>query len=107
MYSAFLDGRGGKGVATTIGVFLAATPTPLFWSLVLCILLIWTIGYVSLGSLALVASLPLFILLAGQFEFLLLSLVVCFLVFIKHRENILRLARGEEQAWRRKTSETV
>jgi glycerol-3-phosphate acyltransferase PlsY len=107
MYSVFLDQKGGKGVATTIGVFLAATPTPLFWSLLLCALLIWSIGYVSLGSLVLVATLPLFILLAGQFGFFLLSLVVCALVFIKHRDNILRLARGEEKTWKRGTSETA
>jgi glycerol-3-phosphate acyltransferase PlsY len=107
MYSAFLDGRGGKGVATTIGIFLAATPAPLVWSLILCFLLIWAIGYVSLGSLALVASLPLFILLAGDFGFLVLSLVVCVLVFAKHRENILRLARGEEKTWRKGASEAV
>ena len=105
MHSVFLDGRGGKGVATTIGIFLALTPGPLFWALVLCILLIWTMCYVSLGSLALVGSLPLFILLAGDFGFLVLSLVVCVLVFAKHRENILRLARGEESTWRRKAAE--
>ncbi|MCF8030885.1 MAG: glycerol-3-phosphate 1-O-acyltransferase PlsY [Desulfohalobiaceae bacterium] len=101
MYSLFLDGRGGKGVATTIGIFLAVTPTPLIWSLILCVILIWTIGYVSLGSLALVASLPLFLLLAGDFGFLLLGIVVTVLVFGKHRENILRLARGEEKTWKR------
>ncbi|MCF8086364.1 MAG: glycerol-3-phosphate 1-O-acyltransferase PlsY [Desulfohalobiaceae bacterium] len=107
MYSVFLDGRGGKGVATTIGIFLAVTPAPLFWSLLLCVLLIWAIGYVSLGSLALVTSLPLFILLAGDFGFLILSLLVCVLVFAKHRENILRLARGEENTWRKGSSEAA
>jgi glycerol-3-phosphate acyltransferase PlsY len=89
-------------VATTIGIFLAVTPTPLIWSLILCIILVWTIGYVSLGSLALVASLPLFILLAGNFGFLVLSIVATVLVFGKHRENILRLARGEEKTWKRR-----
>jgi glycerol-3-phosphate acyltransferase PlsY len=49
----------------------------------------------------------LFILLAGDFGFLVLSLVVCVLVFAKHRENILRLARGEEKTWRKGASEAV
>lgn len=101
MHSVFLYGRGGKGVATTIGIFLALTPGPLFLSLVLCFLLIYLVGYVSLGSMALVASLPLFILLSANFEFLALSLVVLVLVFAKHRDNIVRLARGEEKSWRR------
>ncbi|MEF8823639.1 MAG: glycerol-3-phosphate 1-O-acyltransferase PlsY [Desulfohalobiaceae bacterium] len=105
MHSVFLDRKGGKGVATTIGIFLAVTPAPLFWSFLLCILLILTVGYVSLGSLALVASLPLFILLSGNFGFLALSILICILVFSKHRDNILRLARGEEKTWKGRTTE--
>jgi glycerol-3-phosphate acyltransferase PlsY len=102
LYSVFLNGRGGKGVATTIGIFLALTPTPLFWAVVVCLALIWATGFVSIGSLALVTVLPLFILLAGSFSYLILSLLVLLLVYAKHRENILRVARGEENPWQRK-----
>ena len=102
MYSVFLNRSGGKGVATTIGLFAALTPTPLFWSLVVCACCIWLTGYISAGSLALTLTLPLFILLSGEFAALLLSLVVLLLVFHKHRDNILRLARGEEHSWRLK-----
>jgi len=107
MYSVFLDRKGGKGVATTIGIFLAATPGPLVLSLLLCILLILTVGYVSLGSLVLVASLPLFLLVSGNFGFLALSIVVGILVFAKHRDNILRLARGEEKTWKGRTAQSA
>ena len=103
LYSAFLSGRGGKGVATTIGIFLALTPTPLFWAVVVCLLLIWATGFVSIGSLGLVTVLPLFILLSGSFSYLILSLLVLALVYSKHRENILRVARGEENPWQRET----
>jgi acyl phosphate:glycerol-3-phosphate acyltransferase len=101
MYSAFLGGNGGKGVATTIGVFLALTPGPLFISLFLCGLAVWASGYVSLGSLTLVASLPLFHLLSGWIGLVPFSLIAMVLVFLKHRENILRLAKGEEKTWRK------
>jgi len=101
MYSIFLKRKGGKGVATSIGVFAAVTPGPLVWSVIICLLLIWFTGFVSLGSLGLVATLPLFILLAGDFSFILLGLLVLCLVFYRHRDNILRLARGEEHPWRK------
>ncbi|MBS3780489.1 MAG: glycerol-3-phosphate 1-O-acyltransferase PlsY [Desulfovermiculus sp.] len=101
LYSAFLGGKGGKGVATTIGIFLALTPTPLFWAVVLCILLIWATGFVSIGSLSMVTLLPIFILISGAFSYLILSLIVMALVYSKHRENILRLARGQENPWQK------
>lgn len=100
MHSMFLGGRGGKGVATTIGVFLALTPGALFFSLILCVVAIWASGYVSLGSLTLVATLPVFHLLSWNLGIVPFSLLVMILVFLKHRENILRLARGEEKPWR-------
>lgn len=101
LYSAFLGGKGGKGVAITIGIFLALTPTPLFWSVVVCIVLIWATGFVSIGSLSMVTVLPLFILFAGSFSYLILSLIVMVLVYSKHRENILRLAKGQENPWQK------
>jgi acyl phosphate:glycerol-3-phosphate acyltransferase len=101
MYSVFLNGKGGKGVATTIGVFLALTPGSLILALLLCIAAIWASGYVSLGSLTLVASLPVFHLLSGWIGLVPFSLIVMALVFLKHRENIVRLARGEEKPWRK------
>ncbi len=101
LYSAFLSGKGGKGVATTIGIFLALTPTPLFWSVVVCILLIWATGFVSIGSLGMITVLPLFILLSGAFSYLILSLIVMVLVYSKHRDNVMRLARGQELAWQK------
>jgi acyl phosphate:glycerol-3-phosphate acyltransferase len=100
MYSVFLSGQGGKGVATTIGVFLALTPGALGLALLLCILAIWSSGFVSLGSLTLVAALPVFHLLSGNIGLVPFSLIVMALVFLKHRENILRLAKGEEKPWR-------
>lgn len=103
MYSVFLNRKGGKGVATTIGIFAAATPTPLFWSLMICLLCIWLTGFISAGSLTLTLTLPVLLLLSGNIAYLPLSLIVLILVFHKHRDNILRLAAGKEHSWREKT----
>jgi len=99
MFSVFLNYRGGKGVATTVGVFLALAP----WTLVLaglaCILTIWRTRFVSAGSLVLVTALPLLFLVQGSWGNLWFSLIVAGLVIHAHRENIGRLMRGEEKSW--------
>ena len=99
VFSCFLHFRGGKAVATTIGVFLPLAFLPLLGSAVLCLLLVWLSGFVSLGSLTLVSSLPLFLAFSGQTSWLALSLALCLLVFFKHRENIVRLHAGTEKSW--------
>lgn len=103
MHSIFLNRKGGKGVATTLGIFIALTPEPLMLSLILCIFLIWATGYISLGSLVLVSTLPVFVLLGGYFSAFILSLIIMCLVIAKHQDNIVRLARGEEMPWQSKT----
>lgn len=103
MFSMLLGWRGGKGVATTIGVFLALAPWPLFLALLVFAAVAWLSGHVSLASLALAGVLPLFLLLSGSFGLFLLSIVVMGLLFQSHRENILRLAAGQEHSWRGST----
>jgi glycerol-3-phosphate acyltransferase PlsY len=101
MYSIFLDFKGGKGVATTIGIFAALTPLPLLIALLLCALTIWWTGYVSVGSLTIAASVPVLMLITGAFAYIPLGIIIALLVFKRHQENILRLARGEEKSWRK------
>ena len=96
MYSVVLYGKGGKGVATTIGVFLALVPKAILLALPVCIAIIFLTGYVSLGSIALVSFLPVVLVVTGQFKILPLSLVVMVFIFWKHRENIQRLVKGAE-----------
>ncbi|QJT09905.1 glycerol-3-phosphate 1-O-acyltransferase PlsY [Oceanidesulfovibrio marinus] len=101
-YSVFLCFRGGKAVATTIGVFAAAAILPLAVATLLCVAAIAASGFVSLGSLALVTSMPLLLLAFDSPRYIALSIAVLLLVYWRHRENIGRLARGEEKPWRRK-----
>lgn len=99
VFSCFMHFHGGKAVATTIGVFLPIAFFPLLGSAALCLLLIYLSGFVSLGSLTLVSSLPLFLAYSGTYDWIPLSLLLAALVFYKHRENIARLHRGEEKPW--------
>ena len=100
-YSPLLNFKGGKAVATTVGVFLALTPTALILAAICTIGVIWLSGYVSVGSLTLALALPFFCLLTGDFGMLPLSTGVMLFLFWRHRENILRLDRGEEMPWLR------
>ncbi|WP_165175955.1 glycerol-3-phosphate 1-O-acyltransferase PlsY [Desulfovibrio sp. ZJ369] len=99
VFSCFMKFKGGKAVATGIGVFLPLA----FWQLLaasaLCLLVIWRSGYVSLGSLTLVTALPLLLLCGATWDWLPLSLCVWALVLWKHRENIRRLRAGTEKPW--------
>jgi glycerol-3-phosphate acyltransferase PlsY len=101
MWSVFLYGRGGKGVATTIGVFLALAPLAAVLSVAACVAVIWRTGYVSAGSLTLIGAMPLALLLTGNARYLPMSLVVAACVVWRHRENIGRLLAGEEKGWRK------
>ena len=100
--SMFLDFKGGKAVATTVGVFLPLAFGPMLISALCCALVIWRSGYVSLGSLTLVTVLPFALLLSGCMAYVPLAVVVMALVYWTHRENIDRLAKGQEKPWQKK-----
>lgn len=102
MYSFFLGFKGGKGVATTVGVFLALAPVQFVFAGVACLAVIWKSGYVSAGSLTLVSLLPFLFLVTGRFGDMLFAFVVACLVIYAHRQNIRRLLRGEEKSWLQK-----
>lgn len=98
-YSVFMRFTGGKAVATTVGVFIPLAFIPLVVSGIVCILVIWRSGFVSLGSLTLVTLLPVAIAVQGNWSVLPLALLAAAVVFYAHRENIRRLMRGEEKPW--------
>ena len=101
LFSCFLGFKGGKAVSTTIGVFLPLA----FWQLLLacavCLGVIAYSGFVSLGSLTLVASLCVFLLLSGCWSLLPLAVIVTGLVVWRHKENIQRLICGTEKPWQK------
>jgi glycerol-3-phosphate acyltransferase PlsY len=99
MFSVFLHFKGGKGVAATVGVFLALAPWQLILAGAACLATIWRSGFVSAGSLILVSLLPPLFLVSGRRADLIFSLIVAGLVIYAHRANIRRLLRGEEKAW--------
>ena len=102
VFSCFMNLRGGKAVATTIGAFLAVSPWGTIFSAALCLAVIALSGHVSMGSLTLALALPVFMFLTGNFAFIPAALIVMVILFWRHRDNIHRLARGEENPWLKK-----
>ena len=99
IFSLFLGGKGGKGVATTVGVFLALAPVQLVIAGLACLLMIVRSGFVSIGSMTLVILLPVLFLFSARWADCLFALIVAVLVIYAHRENIQRLMVGEEKPW--------
>lgn len=102
MFPLYLMFRGGKGVATGLGVFLFLSPPAIAISLAIFIAAVAGTGYVSVGSLLASSLVPLWIwLFGGSGTTIVVTAAIAILVWIKHRENIARLLRGEEKTWKK------
>lgn len=98
-FNVLLRLRGGKGIATSIGVYLVIDPFTALLCIVLGVATILVSRMVSLGSLIGMFSLPLFVLAGGNFivPHLFLALALTALAVFRHRENIGRLLAGTER----------
>ena len=100
--------RGGKGVATGVGVFLMLTPLAVAFAGVIFVLVVWRTRYVSLGSILAAVAIPLFVLLRNVFvqpvEHLMpivsAAMAGAMLIVFAHRDNIQRLKAGSENRFR-------
>jgi glycerol-3-phosphate acyltransferase PlsY len=97
IWSVFLRFKGGKGVATTLGVALGVTPWALVPTIAIWIIVFWLSSYVSLASIIALMLFPLIVCLRDyNFYTVLFSVAICSLSIYKHRDNMKRLLKGEE-----------
>jgi glycerol-3-phosphate acyltransferase PlsY len=97
MYPLFANFHGGKGVATTLGVFVPLIPGPLVTAFVVWGACVGLRRQVSVGSLAAAAALPLAALLWGSpIAYVIYALAAAALIWYRHHENIQRLLAGTE-----------
>ena len=97
LYPVFLGFKGGKGVATGLGVLLALAPGATFVGIILFAAVTAYSHFVSLGSIAAAATLPLFICQFGySWKIVYSALIMAVFIIYKHRANILRLCQNEE-----------
>ncbi|MEI6522871.1 MAG: glycerol-3-phosphate 1-O-acyltransferase PlsY [Bacteroidota bacterium] len=99
LFPVFAEFRGGKGVATMLGIVLALNfPSALLAILVFLVIFILS-GYVSLSSISAALSFPIFVLAILKTDYptmVIFSLMVSILMLITHQKNIERLLKKEE-----------
>lgn len=109
VFSVFVGFRGGKGVATAAGVMLGLAPVALGVAALVWAVLVLLTGYVSLGSIAAAAALPVAVYLledAASPELLWIAVAIAAGVILLHRRNIQRLLKGTENRFRRRAPTT-
>jgi glycerol-3-phosphate acyltransferase PlsY len=106
LFPIYLNFRGGKGVATALGVFIVLEPLAVLGSLFLFGAVVYFSGFVSAGSLIVSALMTVWIwLLGGSPYHVFLAFFIGALIWIKHAENIRRLMSGSEKSWKQKDGE--
>ena len=104
MFSPYVSLKGGKGVATAAGMFLALAPVAVLLAILVWGLCLWLTGYVSLSSIIAVASVPVSVWLLGfphdSLYVFWASVGLVALIIFAHRRNIGRLVAGTENRFR-------
>jgi glycerol-3-phosphate acyltransferase PlsY len=107
MFPVWLGFRGGKGVATGVGVFLILAPGAVAFAGLIFILIVLMTRYVSLGSIIAAVTIPLFILLQSLIfptlvfqPLITAATVAAMLIVFAHRANVGRLLQGNESKFR-------
>ncbi len=100
-FSPLLKFRGGKGVSTALGMYLALAPGPCLLAVALFVVTVYFSDFVSLGSMISAGAIPVLLLAWGRpTGMVIIAAAMAILVWFKHRANIAGLLRGQERKWR-------
>lgn len=96
-YPVYLGFKGGKGVATALGIFLVLSPLAVLTALIVFVLFLWRWRYISLASIAAATAItPAIFLTTGSVPIVCATLAIAAIVIWRHKENIERLRAGTE-----------
>jgi len=97
-YTIFLSFKGGKGVATGLGIFLALSPKSLILALIVFLVMVGIFRMVSLGSVSAAIALLITVLFTeGNVNFKIFTFIIATFVIYKHKDNIKRILNGTEK----------
>ena len=101
IFPIFLGFRGGKGVATALGVYLVISPIAVLMEFLFFAGLVWKWRYISLGSICCATTIPILIAFfrSDSQAYFILSVIIAALILYRHQENIVRLLQGTENKW--------
>jgi len=102
MFSPYVRFKGGKGVATAAGMFLALAPIAVLIAISVWGVCLWLTGYVSLSSIIAVLTVPVWVALfqPDARSTFWASVALVALIIFAHRKNIMRLLGGTENRFR-------
>ncbi len=99
IFPLFASFRGGKGIATLLGIILAVHPYAALFSMSVFVLILLTTNYVSLGSIIAALAFPIVVITVFHVRvpsLIIFSILIAIMVLITHQKNIERLLRKEE-----------
>jgi acyl phosphate:glycerol-3-phosphate acyltransferase len=97
VWTVFLRFKGGKGVATTVGVLIGLSPLAAALGIFVWLVFIAIFKYVSLSSIAMSVAMPVAMLFLGEpVEYIVLSFVLCIIIMCRHYGNIIRIINATE-----------
>lgn len=100
-YPVYLKFKGGKGVATALGIFLVLSPLAVLGAFAIFAFLLWKWSYVSLGSICAAAAIPILVYFTdGRTPLVVTTLFISLVVILRHYRNIQRLLAGNENRFK-------
>jgi acyl phosphate:glycerol-3-phosphate acyltransferase len=102
IFPIFLGFKGGKGVATALGIYLVISPIAVVIEFFLFALIVWKWRIISLGSIICATTIPILIAFfrSDSQAYFILSVVIAALILYRHQSNIGRLLHGTENKWK-------
>ena len=104
IFPIFLGFKGGKGVATALGLYVMISPTAVLIEFLLFAVIVWKWRYISLGSICCATTIPILIAFfrSDSQAYFILSVIIVALILYRHQSNISRLLEGTESKWKAK-----
>jgi glycerol-3-phosphate acyltransferase PlsY len=97
LFPIYLKFKGGKGVATALGIFIVFFPLQTLICALLFFIIVYITRYVSLGSISSAILMPILVSFRAQDSYqIALSIIIGLFIVIKHKDNIHRLLEGKE-----------
>ena len=102
VFPIFLGFKGGKGVATAVGIYLPISPIAVLIEIFIFAGIVWKWRYISLGSITCATTIPILIAFfrSDSQAYFIISVIIAALVLYRHQSNISRLLQGTENKWK-------
>ena len=102
IFPIFLGFKGGKGVATALGVYLMFSPISVLIEFFIFAGIVWKWRFISLGSITCGTTIPILIAFfrSDSQAYFIVSVIMAALILYRHQSNISRLLQGTESKWK-------